>query len=131
MELGKTSKWHDTATAYLSQQPVTDSNEQSPTWEVNRSSADQEIHRILWNPNFITAYTNARHLSLSWKINPTTVCIVPVAKDQSETLGMFCNIVSFYGEESLASRPMPPVGGPNLSAIGDHLCNIAASTHHI
>jgi len=25
--------------------------EQSPSWEANRFSASQEIHRILWNPN--------------------------------------------------------------------------------
>jgi hypothetical protein len=25
--------------------------EQSPSWEANRSSASQEIPRILWNPN--------------------------------------------------------------------------------
>jgi hypothetical protein len=25
--------------------------EQSPSWEANRSSANQEIPRILWNPN--------------------------------------------------------------------------------
>ena len=79
---------------------------------------------------FIAAFTNA-HLYLFGKINPATVCTVPVAKDQSDTLGMFRNIVSFYGDESLAPRPTPPVGGPPLSAIGDPLCNIAASTHHI
>ena len=31
----------------------------------NRFSASQEIPCILWNPNFITALTTARHLSLS------------------------------------------------------------------
>jgi hypothetical protein len=30
---------------------VTNSIEQSPSWEANRSSASQEIPRILWNPN--------------------------------------------------------------------------------
>ena len=40
--------------------------EQSPSWEANRFSASQEIPRILWNPRFITAFTSARHLSLSW-----------------------------------------------------------------
>jgi hypothetical protein len=37
--------------------------EHSPSWEANRFAASQEIPRILW---FITAFTNARHLSLSW-----------------------------------------------------------------
>jgi hypothetical protein len=30
----------------------TNSMEQSLSWEANRSSASQEIHRILWNPKF-------------------------------------------------------------------------------
>jgi hypothetical protein len=42
---------------------LTYSMEQSPSWESNRFSASQEIPRILW---FITAFTRARHLSLSW-----------------------------------------------------------------
>jgi hypothetical protein len=29
---------------------LTESMEQSPSWEANRSSATQEILRILWNP---------------------------------------------------------------------------------
>jgi len=40
--------------------------EQSPSWEANRFSASQEIPRILWNPKFITPFTSARQLSLSW-----------------------------------------------------------------
>ena len=28
----------------------TDSMQQSPSWEANKSSADQETPRILWNP---------------------------------------------------------------------------------
>jgi hypothetical protein len=34
----------------LSKQQLTTSMEQSPSWEANRSSASQEIPRILWNP---------------------------------------------------------------------------------
>ena len=45
------------------------SMEQRPSWEANRCSAGQEIPRNLW---FITAFTNARNLSLSWaSSNPT------------------------------------------------------------
>jgi hypothetical protein len=39
---------------------------QSPSSEANKSSASQEILRILQNSKFITACTRARHLSLSW-----------------------------------------------------------------
>jgi len=42
--------------------------DQSPL-KTNRFSASQEIPLILWNPNFITAFTSARHLSLSWTIS--------------------------------------------------------------
>ena len=45
---------------------LTHSVDQSPSWEVNRFSANQELPRILWNPKFIIAITSARHLFLSW-----------------------------------------------------------------
>jgi hypothetical protein len=41
-------------------------HEASPSLEANRFSASQEIPRISWNPNLVTALTSARHLSLSW-----------------------------------------------------------------
>ena len=41
--------------------------EQSPSWEAIKFSASQEIPCILWNPQrFITTFTSAHHLSLSW-----------------------------------------------------------------
>ena len=39
--------------------------EQSPSWQANSSSAIHEIPRHLWNPKLTTAFTSARHLSLS------------------------------------------------------------------
>jgi hypothetical protein len=39
--------------------------EQSPR-EANRFVASQEIPRVFWTRRFITAFTSARHLSLSW-----------------------------------------------------------------
>jgi len=45
---------------------LTNSLEQSSCWEANRPSASQEIPRILGTQIFITAFTKARHLSLSW-----------------------------------------------------------------
>jgi len=43
----------------------THSMEQSPSWEADRFSASQEIHRIYGTWMFITAFTSARYLSLS------------------------------------------------------------------
>ena len=58
-----TSFWHkDREESYL----LTFSREQSPSCEANWFSASQEIPPILWNPKFVTAFTSARHLSLSW-----------------------------------------------------------------
>ena len=42
------------------------SMEQSPSWEVHRFSAGQEITCIFGKGRFITAFTRARHLSLPW-----------------------------------------------------------------
>ena len=52
---------------------LTHSREQSP-WEANRFSASQEIPHIWWNPKFITAFTSARHLSLS---SATSIQAIP------------------------------------------------------
>ena len=35
-------------------------------WKANRFSACQEIPRIFWNRRYITAFTSASHVSLSW-----------------------------------------------------------------
>jgi hypothetical protein len=40
--------------------------EQSRSWEANRFAASQEILRNFGTRKFITAFTSARHLSLSW-----------------------------------------------------------------
>jgi hypothetical protein len=40
--------------------------EQSPSWEAKTSWATLEIPRIYETRRFITAFTRARHLSLSW-----------------------------------------------------------------
>jgi hypothetical protein len=45
---------------------LTYSTEQSPSWEANRFSASQEIPAFYRTRMFITAFTGARHLSLSW-----------------------------------------------------------------
>jgi hypothetical protein len=45
---------------------LTYSMEQSPSWEANRFLASQEIPAFYGTQSFITAFTSARHLSLSW-----------------------------------------------------------------
>jgi hypothetical protein len=40
--------------------------EQSPSCEASRFLVDQEIPRIVWNPEVHCQFKNARHLSLSW-----------------------------------------------------------------
>jgi len=54
--------------AYLFTYLLTYSMEQSPSWEVNRFSASQDFHAFYGTRRFIAAYTNARHLSLSWEL---------------------------------------------------------------
>ena len=45
---------------------LTYSMEQSPSWKANGSAAGQEIPCIFGTRRFITVFTSARHLSLSW-----------------------------------------------------------------
>jgi hypothetical protein len=47
------------------QNQITDSMEQSPSGEANRSSASQEISWILWNPEVPYRIDKSRHVSLS------------------------------------------------------------------
>ena len=42
------------------------STQHSPSWEANRFSAIQKIPLFYGSRSFITAFTSARHLSLSW-----------------------------------------------------------------
>jgi len=51
--------------AVRSAHKITKSVGQIPSWEANRSSANQEIPRILSTRSFISALTGACHLSLS------------------------------------------------------------------
>jgi len=52
---------------------LTNSMELSLSSETNIHSATQEIPRLVWNQRFITEFTTARHMSLSWaRWIPTT-----------------------------------------------------------
>jgi hypothetical protein len=60
---------------------VTHSMEQSPSWEANRSSARQEIPTFYGTQRFITAFTTARHLSLSWATLIHPCPTIPLLED--------------------------------------------------
>ena len=57
--------------------------EQSPSWEGNRFADSQEIPRILWKPKFITAFTSARHLFLTWATSTSPYPHIPLPEDPS------------------------------------------------
>jgi hypothetical protein len=40
--------------------------EQSPSWEANSYSANQEIHRLVWKPKVHYGIRKSSPLSLSW-----------------------------------------------------------------
>jgi hypothetical protein len=47
------------------------------------------------------------------------------------TIGLFCNMIRFYGEDLLAPRPIPKRENHPLSAVRDCLFNIFTATLHI
>jgi hypothetical protein len=69
---------------------------------------------------FITAFTNARHLSLSPSISPGPTLSV----------WTFRNKICFYGESLLKPRPTPKLEDHPLSAVRHWLFHIFAATFH-
>ena len=81
---------------------------------------------------FITAFTSARQLSLSWA---SSIQFIPTYQNISAgsmfNVWMYRNVIRFYGEELLAPRPAPKLEDHTLSAVRDCLFNIFAATLHI
>jgi hypothetical protein len=110
--------------------------EPSPSREGNRSSASQEILRI-W---FITAFTSARQVSLSWARiiqfippHPTSwrLILILFSNVCLSFVKYFVTSLSFYGEDLLASRPTAKLEDHPMSAVRDCLFNTFAATLHI
>jgi hypothetical protein len=78
---------------------LTNSMDQSSSWEANRASATQEIHGILWNPKFHNHIHNSPPEGPVWFQG---LCI------------WFVTCLSFYGKELLAPRPTPQAERPPL-----------------
>jgi len=85
---------------------------------------------------FITAFTSARHLSLSWARSIQNVPFPLLRSYQRINPGPrhmypFRNKASFYGDELLAPRPTPELEYHPLLAVLDCLFNIFPATVYI
>jgi len=70
---------------YLTNQPTnkqtnqsTNSMEQAPSWEANKSSASHEISCIVWNAKVYT-FTRPHHLTLSWARSVESIKPLPIS----------------------------------------------------
>ena len=110
--------------------------EQSPSWEANRFAANQEIPRILWDPN-----VHARHLSLSWANSIQSIPPHPTSwrsvliLSSHPSLGLPCGLFpsGFHIKTLYAPLlfPIVLIPHPSHSSPFDQLNNIClSSTYH-
>ena len=128
----------------ISNSLLTSSMQQSPSWEVIRFSASQEIPRILWKLAVdYRVYKNPPPVPVLSQINrfhathPQISCHFSIAwvvpKDQSrpEANIPVSSEGQFYGEELLAPLTIPMLEYHPSSAVRDCLFNIFAASLHI
>jgi hypothetical protein len=103
VELWPLWRWLVEAETYVGVIDLTNSMEQSPSWEASRSPASQEIPRVLWNPkvHYRTHKSPPPVPILSQRISPgPRLCIV------------FRNMEIFLRWGVVSTSPNPQAGGP-------------------
>ena len=86
---------------------LTYSLEQTPSWEANRFAASQEILAFCRTRKFITAFTSARHLSLSWASSIQSISPHPTSWRSILILSPICACVSPVVSFPQVSPPKP------------------------
>jgi hypothetical protein len=121
--------------------------EQSPSWEAKRSSASQEIPRILWNPQVhYRTHKSPPPVPYPEPYQSSPCPPIPLLKlhipfpllrlyqrisPGPRLCAVFRNMVIFYGEELLAPRPTPKLEDHPFSVVRDCLFNVFVAILHI